>query len=111
VSVDGHSWSNSAYATDFNEKLWPPNYGGHSRARPSEAYVPSSGHLWDLAKRKGLTYRSYGEYASRSSDGTTMEASAVYPNSIVVRPGHAFRAHFALDNDGEVRVRCKQTFV
>ena len=23
VSVDGHSWSNSAYATDFNEKLWP----------------------------------------------------------------------------------------
>src|SRR5258708_31305976 len=29
VSVDGHSWSNSAYATDFNEKLWPVTYGGH----------------------------------------------------------------------------------
>lgn len=69
VSVDGHSWSNSAYATDFNEKLWPPNYGGISQALPTAAYVPSSGHLWDQAARKGLTYRSYGEYAQRVSDG------------------------------------------
>ena len=75
VSVDGHSWSNSAYATDFNEKLWPPDYGRHSKAEESAAYVPSAGHLWDLARRKGLTYRSYGEYAERSSDGRTMQAA------------------------------------
>jgi len=61
VSVDGHSWSNSAYATDFNEKLWPVTYGGHSKALPSAAYIPGAGHLWDLAQKKGLTYRSYGE--------------------------------------------------
>jgi YVTN family beta-propeller protein len=75
VSVDGHSWSNSAYATDFNEKLWPVTYGGHSKASASAAYVPGAGHLWDLAQKKGLTYRSYGEYATRASTGTTMEAS------------------------------------
>ncbi|MEZ5355575.1 MAG: bifunctional YncE family protein/alkaline phosphatase family protein [Bryobacteraceae bacterium] len=76
VSVDGHSWSNSAYATDYNEKNWPPQYGGHSnRGGMSEAYVPAAGQMWDLAKKKGLTYRSYGEYATRASDGTTMEAS------------------------------------
>ncbi|MBA3440534.1 MAG: beta-propeller fold lactonase family protein [Pyrinomonadaceae bacterium] len=75
VSVDGHSWSNSAYATDFNEKLWPVTYGGHSKARPSAAHVPAGGHLWDLCRRKGLTYRSYGEYAARVSDGTTMDAA------------------------------------
>jgi len=75
VSVDGHSWSNSAYATDFNEKLWPVTYGGHSNAEPSAAYIPAAGHLWDLALKKGLTYRSYGEYATRASTGTTMEAS------------------------------------
>jgi YVTN family beta-propeller protein len=75
VSVDGHSWSNSAYATDFNEKLWPPDYGRHSKAAESAAYVPSAGHLWDLARRKGLTYRSYGEYAERSSDGRSMQAA------------------------------------
>ncbi|MFN7925030.1 MAG: alkaline phosphatase family protein [Bryobacteraceae bacterium] len=75
VSVDGHSWSNSAIATDYNEKMWPPAYGGHSRQTTSMAYVPAGGHLWDLAARKGLTYRSYGEYAVRSSDGTTMDAA------------------------------------
>jgi Phosphoesterase family len=75
VSVDGHSWSNSAYATDFNEKLWPVTYGGHSKAGASAAYIPGAGHLWDLAQKKGLTYRSYGEYATRASTGTTMDAS------------------------------------
>ncbi len=75
VSVDGHSWSDAAYATDFNERYWPPTYAGRSDARPSRAYVPAAGHLWDDAARKGLTYRSYGEYAARASTGTTMEAA------------------------------------
>jgi YVTN family beta-propeller protein len=76
VSVDGHSWSNSAYATDFNEKQWPPLYGGRSSGDYNvRAMVPSAGHLWDLAKKKGLTYRSYGENASRASTGTAMSAA------------------------------------
>jgi YVTN family beta-propeller protein len=75
VSVDGHSWSNSAYATDFNEKLWPVTYGKISKAEPSAAYVPAAGHLWDLCQRKGLTYRSYGEYAARVSTGDQMDAA------------------------------------
>ena len=73
VSQDGHSWANAAYATDQNEKSWPANYGGHSQAQNrSMAYMPSSGYLWDAAKRKGLTYRSYGEYATRASTGEPM---------------------------------------
>ncbi len=76
VSVDGHSWSNSAYATDFNEKRWPPQYGGNSAAVSGPEETPSSGHMWDLAARKGLTYRSYGEYAARVSDGSQMDARA-----------------------------------
>jgi YVTN family beta-propeller protein len=75
VSVDGHSWSDSAYATDFNERYWPPTYAGRSNAERTRAYVPSAGHLWDLAARKGLIYRSYGEYASRASTGITMDAA------------------------------------
>jgi len=75
VSVDGHSWSDSAYATDFNERYWPPTYAGRSDAERTRAYVPSAGHLWDSAARKGLTYRSYGEYAARASTGTTMDAA------------------------------------
>ena len=76
VSVDGHSWSTSAYATDFNEKEWPSFYAGHSNADLDvRAMVPSAGHLWDLAQRKGLTYRSYGEYATRASKGVSMQAA------------------------------------
>jgi YVTN family beta-propeller protein len=73
VSKDGHSWANGAYATDQNEKSWPAEYGGHSQpVWRSMAYMPSSGYLWDAAKRKGLTYRSYGEYATRASVGEPM---------------------------------------
>jgi hypothetical protein len=74
VSVDGHSWSNAAYATDFNEKRWPPQYGGHSASVRGPADHPSSGYLWDLAAKKGLTYRSYGEFAERVSDGSNILA-------------------------------------
>src|SRR5579872_6934362 len=78
VSEDGHSWSNSAYATDYNEKTWPANYGGQAVAPGhTAAWVPSGGTLWDLAKRKGLTYRSYGEYVIRASEGEPMSASPV----------------------------------
>ncbi len=67
VSADGHSWSDSAYATDFAEKLRPPVYSGRSKAKLSDAYVPSGGHIWDLCKSEGLTYRSYGEFAIQVS--------------------------------------------
>jgi hypothetical protein len=31
--------------------------------------------MWDLAAKKGLTYRSYGEYAQRVSEGDQMDAA------------------------------------
>jgi YVTN family beta-propeller protein len=97
VSVDGHSWSNSAYATDFNEKQWPMEYGGHSAASYKvRAMVPSAGHFWDLARRKGLTYRSYGENAARASTGTTMKEA----------PGaEGLRGHVAEDYPNGLEVR------
>ncbi len=74
VSVDGHSWSDAAYATDFNEKWWPPTYGDHSESKRTPAIVPAGGYIWDLARRKGLTYRSYGEAALRVSTGEAGKA-------------------------------------
>ncbi len=73
VSVDGHQWSNAAYATDFIEKLWPASYGGKSAAPYTDAATPASGYLWDQCARKGLTYRSYGEYARRVSEDGPMD--------------------------------------
>lgn len=82
VSVDGHSWSNSAYATDFNEKRWPAQYGGHSAGVTGPEERPSSGHMWDLAATKGLTYRSYGESAQRVSDGSNVTSKATVPGLV-----------------------------
>jgi len=62
VSNDGHRWLSSAYATDFYEKQWPALYGAHSAASYDvAAVVPAGGFIWDLVKRKGLTYRTYAE--------------------------------------------------
>lgn len=76
VSQDGHSWTTGAYATDFNEKSWPANYGGHSVLPDAPAKYVGNGYLWDLAKRFNLSYRSYGEFAQKAGNGVEMEARA-----------------------------------
>jgi len=72
VSMDGHSWSMGAMATDFNEKLWPTNYSG--RTFPAPIYIdvsfPSAGFLWDAAAAAGVSYRNYGEFAEAGEDGS-----------------------------------------
>jgi YVTN family beta-propeller protein len=69
VSQDGHQWCCASYATDFNEKAWPTGYAGRGRADDDESVNSSpGGYLWDNCKKHGLSYRSYGEFASFSSD-------------------------------------------
>ena len=74
VSADGHEWSTGAIATDFVEKTWPTNYSGRGLPYPSEGLheiaFPTSGYIWEAAARKGLSYRSYGEFIGLSGDST-----------------------------------------
>jgi YVTN family beta-propeller protein len=72
VSADGHSWSTAAFANDYLEKMWPPNY---SSRRPqydfedgAEASIPHSGYLWDLAARSHVSLRNYGEFVSEGPE-------------------------------------------
>ncbi len=67
VSQDGHQWSNAAYATDWTEKNWPADYAGKITSPRSAAVLPGAGYIWDMCAKKGLTYRSYGEFARRQS--------------------------------------------
>jgi YVTN family beta-propeller protein len=75
VSAQGHNWSMAAYSSDYVEKTTPANYQnegrtydfeGSNRGRPvdddDDVASPSTGYLWDLAARKGITYRNYGNY-------------------------------------------------
>jgi YVTN family beta-propeller protein len=74
VSADGHAFSTGAYANDFIEKTWPMNYaergadyltegGGAMRNPYGNIAAPSHGYLWDVAMRRNITVRSYGEFA------------------------------------------------
>jgi YVTN family beta-propeller protein len=79
VSADGHNWSTAAFANDYLEKMWPPEYAGRRKVYDFEdgahASVPHAGYVWDLAARSGVSFRNYGEFvspgATRGSDWTT----------------------------------------
>jgi hypothetical protein len=54
-----------AYATDYLEKNWPTSYGGRGGSYPGEGKIPVANNkdfLWDMCQRKGVSYRSYGEF-------------------------------------------------
>jgi YVTN family beta-propeller protein len=69
VSATGHFWTDSAYSTEYVEKLWPATYSGRGGRSTRPDYhdddddYPSSGFLWDECARQGISYRSYGEFA------------------------------------------------
>ena len=66
VSVDGHSWTDAAIATDFNQRSWIMSYSKHGKLFGNEEMeTPANGYLWDLCKRHGVSYRNYGEGAQR----------------------------------------------
>jgi DNA-binding beta-propeller fold protein YncE len=69
VSQDGHQWCCSAYCTDFTEKVWPSNYAGRGHPDDDDSVTSSpGGYLWDNCRKHGLSYRSYGEFASFASN-------------------------------------------
>ena len=66
VSADGHNWSMGAYATDYLEKNWPTNYSGRGGTYDSEGtrdIASNKYFIWDICKKYGVTYRTYGEFA------------------------------------------------
>jgi YVTN family beta-propeller protein len=82
VSADGHNWSMGAYATDFVEKIWPPDYGKKGfdylfEGNDPNAF-PTNGYLWDAAARAGLTLRNYGEFVGVAAEQkpTTLDLAA-----------------------------------
>jgi YVTN family beta-propeller protein len=65
VSADGHMWSDGAYASDYMEKIWPSSYGNRGGELYTSQTVFGKSYIWDQAKKAGITYRTYGEFAAR----------------------------------------------
>jgi YVTN family beta-propeller protein len=95
VSAQGHNWSMAAYSSDYVEKTTPPSYQnggrgydfeGSNRGRSLEdeddVAAPSTGYLWDLAARKGITYRNYGNFIGGMSEIKEPKARALKRNLI-----------------------------
>lgn len=66
VSVDGHSWCDAAIANDFTQRSWIISYSKHGKLFSNdELETPANGYLWDLCRRHGVTYKTYGEGSRR----------------------------------------------
>jgi len=69
VSADGHNWSLGAYATDFLEKTWPTSYGrrgGQNDGLGRRTIANNKdGFIWDMCKRNGVSFRTYGVFADK----------------------------------------------
>lgn len=62
VSSQGHIWSTAAYVTDYGEKTVPSGYAGRRANMDGEEIdEPIGGFLWNLAAKKGIWFRDYGE--------------------------------------------------
>jgi YVTN family beta-propeller protein len=67
VSADGHNWTLGGYSNDYLEKNWVTSYGGRGGTYDAEGTRAiannKNGFIWDFAKRAGVSYRTYGEFA------------------------------------------------
>ncbi|HEY6251081.1 MAG TPA: bifunctional YncE family protein/alkaline phosphatase family protein [Candidatus Angelobacter sp.] len=62
VSSQGHIWSTAAYVTDYGEKTIPSMYSDRRGDVDGEDVdEPIGGFLWNLAAKKGIWFRDYGE--------------------------------------------------
>jgi YVTN family beta-propeller protein len=117
VSPDGHNWSVAAYVTDYAEKTISSNYSGRGRtydyqgtnrgAVPDDdVNEPSSGYLWNLAERAGITYRNYGEFVHESDEAPAAGSSVSVAATKRVLMGHTNTAYsgWNLDIPDQARV-------
>jgi DNA-binding beta-propeller fold protein YncE len=81
TSAQGHNWSTAAYSTDYLEKTMPSEYSSRGRTydyeganrgrvvdEDDDVNAPATGYLWDLAVRKKISLRNYGEFVGNGDD-------------------------------------------
>jgi YVTN family beta-propeller protein len=98
VTSQAHNWALGAYASEYIEKTTPSMYAGDGRTYDAEGTnrnklvaddddvaSPSSGYLWDLAARKGITYRDYGEFVADPNDIGADPASGSIPTKSALK--------------------------
>jgi len=82
VSSQGHIWSTAAYVTDYDEKTVQSAYSDRrADIDLEEIDEPGNGFLWNLAKKKEITFRDYGEmvYGSDAAGRAVLQRRGLAP--------------------------------
>lgn len=65
VSAVGHRWTDTAFANDYTQRLWPVLYSGRftldDLSHGNGPSVGNGGYIWDAARRAHVSFRDYGE--------------------------------------------------
>ena len=69
VSQDGHPWTTSAYASEYNQRAWTLSYSKHGNVNSRAVEEQSSPYIWEAAKTKGLSTLSFGYTGRRGLAG------------------------------------------
>jgi YVTN family beta-propeller protein len=101
VSADGHNWINGAYASDYNEKMWPQDYSqgaGRNRGYDFEGdtlvNLNPGGYLWDAAAAAHISYRDYGNFFRFYGAKYTAKNTKILPASAAAScPGPVAHAY------------------
>ena len=84
VSGQGHVWSTAAYVTDYGEKTVASMYSDRrADLAGDEADNPLGGYLWNLAAKKGIWFRDYGDIVvgPDASHDLPADVSSSYPET------------------------------
>ena len=82
VSSQGHIWSTAAYVTDYDEKTVQSAYSDRrADIDLEEIDEPGNGFLWNLAKKKEISFRDYGEmvYGSDAAGRAVLQRRGLAP--------------------------------
>jgi DNA-binding beta-propeller fold protein YncE len=110
VSQDGQPWTTSAYANEFTQRAWTLSYSRHGRVdTENRISEQSSPYIWELARQKGLSVRTYGMGTRRGvADIGSLRYEQVQPEPGQPRPRDTERAarfieeFEQMDRDGAV---------
>jgi phospholipase C len=61
VSQDGQPWTTSAYVNEFMQRAWTLSYSRHGSLNTQGGIAEqSTPYIWELARQKGLTVKTFG---------------------------------------------------
>lgn len=95
---DGHTWSVSAIAPDYVQKMWPNSEANRRRHYDYEggepAAIPPAGYIWTNAVSAAISMRSYGWWvnnAPASTDSASPQVASVRDSLLAKVTNRGFR--------------------